>query len=356
MTELFDSGAPNTSISTRDWNQLCWNNIEKNVYRLQMRIAKAVCNKQYDKVKSLQWFLVNSVHAKLLAVKRVTTAKVSKTPGIDGVLWTTPDEKYQAVLDLKARGYQAKPLRRIYIPKKNGKKRPLSIPTMKDRAMQALYLLALEPVGETTGDLNSYGFRPKRSTHDAIQQFFCVLASRHKAQWILDADIKACFDEICHGWLKENILIDKRMLEQWLGAGYMEKGNLFKTIQGTPQGGPISPILANMVLDGLENEIHAACKPKDKVNFVRFADDFIVTAKSPEILVEQVIPTINCFLAHRGLSLSQEKTRVVSIEEGLMLENIRRSFSLNHQKTVSSLSNQKSKRLSNADMDGVEPT
>lgn len=174
--------------------------------------------------------------------------------------------------------------------------------------MQALYLLALEPVGETTGDLNSYGFRPKRSTHDAIQQCFCVLASKHKAQWILDADIKACFDEISHEWLMDNILMDKRVLKQWLQAGYMENDNVFETVRGTPQGGPASPILANMVLDGLENAIHAACKSKDKVNFVRFADDFIVTAKSPDILNDKVIPAITQFLMPRGLALSQEKT------------------------------------------------
>lgn len=281
-----------------------------------MRIAKAVCNKQYGRVKSLQWLLVNSVHAKLLAVKRVTTAKGSRTPGIDGVIWTNTEEKYQAALNLKARGYQAKPLRRIYIPKKNGKKRPLSIPTMMDRAMQALYLLALEPIGETTGDLNSYGFRPKRSTHDAIYQCYTALAPRDRAQWILDADIKSCFDEISHGWLKENIVMDKRVLNQWLQAGYMEDNNLFETVRGTPQGGPASPILANMVLDGLEKEIHANCKSNDKVNFVRFADDFIVTAKSPDILKEKVIPTITRFLAHRGLSLSEEKTKIVHIKEG----------------------------------------
>ena len=316
MTVSMHSGAPDTSIFNTHWDKLNWKRIEKNVYRLQMRIAKAVINKQYGKVKSLQWLLVHSVDAKLLAVKRVTTTEGRKTAGVDGVKWTTSKEKYQAALGLKVRGYKAKPLRRIYIPKKNGKKRPLSIPTMKDRAMQTLYLLSLEPISETTGDLNSYGFRPKRSTHDAIQQCFSALGMDNRAQWILDADIQSCFDEISHQWLRENIMIDKRVLNQWLNSGFIEGNHLYETIRGTPQGGPISPMLANLVLDGLENAIHSACKKTDKVNFVRFADDFIVTAKTPDILNNNIIPVINQFLECRGLSLSKEKTRIVHIEEG----------------------------------------
>ena len=237
----------------------------------------------------MQWLIVHSVDAKLLAVKRVTTTEGRKTEGLNG-------QQYQAARGLKVRGYKAKPLRRIYIPKKNGKKRPLSIPTMKDRAMQTLYLLSLEPISETTGDLNSYGFRPKRSTHDAIQQCFSALGMDNRAQWILDADIQSCFDEISHQWLRENIMIDKRVLNQWLNSGFIEGNHLYETIRGRPQGGPISPMLANLVLDGLENAIHSACKKTDKVNFVRFADDFIVTAKTPDILNNNIIPVINQFL------------------------------------------------------------
>lgn len=316
MTVPLVSGAPDTIGSNTKWSEVYWLGIEKNVYRLQMRIAKAVRNKQYGKVKSLQWLLAHSASAKLLAVKRVTTAKGSKTPGIDGVVWNTPEEKYTAARNLKVRGYKAQPLRRIYIPKKNGKQRPLSIPTMHDRAMQALYLLALDPISETTADLNSYGFRPKRSTHDAIHQCYITLAGRNSAQWILEGDIKACFDEINHEWLKNNVTIDKRVLTQWLEAGYIDKNQRFETVRGTSQGGPASPLLANLVLDCLEKEIHAGCKQGDKVNYIRFADDFVVTAKSPEILREKVIPIIINFLAQRGLSLSQEKTKIVHIEEG----------------------------------------
>ena len=316
MTGSLISGAPDTIILNSNWNQFDWSRIEKNVYRLQTRIAKAVSNKQFGKAQSLQWLLVNSASAKFLAVKRVTSAKGGKTPGTDGVVWTTSNDKYQAACSLKARGYKAQPLRRIYIPKKNGKQRPLSIPTMRDRAMQTLYLLALEPVGETTADLNSYGFRPKRSAHDAIYQCYAPLARKTCAQWILEADIKSCFDEIDHGWLKENIMTDKRVLKQWLNAGYMENNTLFETVRGTPQGGPASPLMANMVLDGLEKEIHMHCKLSDKVNYIRYADDFVVTANTPEILKEKVIPIVSKFLAQRGLSLSQEKTKITHIEDG----------------------------------------
>jgi RNA-directed DNA polymerase len=268
MTDsIIISGAPNAGSSSMHWHSLNWSMIENNVYRLQMRIAKAMSNKQYGKVKSLQWLLTKSLHGKLLAVKRVTTAKGNKTAGVDGRVWQTAAEKLGAALSLKVRGYQAKALRRIYIPKKNGKKRPLSIPTMQDRAMQTLYLLALQPIGETTGDLNSYGFRIKRSTHDAIQQSFILLAGRGRAEWVLDADIKSCFDEISHEWLLNNIIMDKRVLKQWLNAGYMENHNLFDMVKGTPQGGPISPTLANMVLDGLEDTVRQACAKTDKVNY-----------------------------------------------------------------------------------------
>jgi RNA-directed DNA polymerase len=280
MRGILKPCAPNTSNLNTDWKEFIWDNIEKNVYKLQMRIAKAVRNKEYGKVKSLQWLLVNSASARLLAVRRVTTTKGSKTPGIDGIVWTTSDAKYEAARSLKVRGYKAQPLRRIYIPKKNGKQRPLSIPTMNDRAMQALYLLALEPVGETTADLNSYGFRPKRSTHDATYQCYLTLARKNCAQWILDADIKSCFDEIDHGWLKSNIMTDKRVLKQWLEAGYTENNQLFETVRGTCQGGPISPLLANLVLDGLEKEIHSGTKQGDKVNYIRFADDCVPRAQA----------------------------------------------------------------------------
>lgn len=154
----------------------------------------------------MQWTLTHSFYAKALAVRRVTSNNGSKTAGVDMVTWKTPDAKVCAITELKRRGYTPQPLRRVHIRKSNGKLRPLGIPTMKDRAMQALYLMALAPVAETTADANSYGFRKERSTADAVQQCFNDLARTTSPQWILEGDIKGCFDHISHEWLLDNIL------------------------------------------------------------------------------------------------------------------------------------------------------
>jgi len=202
--------------------------------------------------------------------------------------------------------------------------RPLGIPTMLDRAMQALYLLALEPVAETTSDPNSYGFRKNRSTADAMAQIFLSTSKKVSAAWILEADIKGCFDHINHGWLESHVLMDKAILRKWLNAGLIYKGQLQATEAGTPQGGIISPTLANVTLNGLERELaeHLGAKfglakaKKLKVNVVRYADDFVITGTSQEVLETEVRPWIEAFLAVRGLQLSEEKTRIVHIDHG----------------------------------------
>jgi RNA-directed DNA polymerase len=232
------------------------------------------------------------------------------------VVWKTPKQKMQAVNQLNRRGYRPLPLRRSYIKKKSGKDRPLGIPTMRDRAMQALYALALVPVAETTADPNSYGFREYRSCADAIEQCFICLAKRRSPRWILEADIQACFDMIDHEWMLNNIVIDKKILRAWLKARYIDKGRLYPTKAGTPQGGIVSPVLANMTLDGLESAVKEAVCRKAKVNVIRYADDFLVTAESEEILKESVIPAIHDFLAERGLNLSGKKTKITRIEDG----------------------------------------
>jgi RNA-directed DNA polymerase len=187
---------------------------------------------------------------------------------------------------------------------------------MKDRAMQALHLLALSPISEVTADRNSYGFRPKRSTADAIQQCFIVLAQKKSARWILEADIKACFDKISHQWLLDHTLMDKNILKQWLSAGYMEKQVLMPTQEGTPQGGIISPTLANLALDGLERLTQKISKDGDKIHVVRYADDFIITGNSKELLERKVKPAIEEFLHERGLTFSKEKTKITHITDG----------------------------------------
>ena len=290
--------------------------MENHVCRLQVRIAKAVRERRWGKVKALQRLLTHSHSAKLLAVRRVTRNRGRNTPGVDGTIWRKPNQKWLAVLALTDRGYRALPLRRIYIPKKNGKKRPLGLPVMHDRAMQALYLMALEPVAETQADIHSYGFRPGRSTADAVERCFNVLCKRTCAQWILEGDIKGCFDNIDHGWLYEHIPMDRKVLRQWLASGYLEGKTLFPTVAGTPQGGVISPCLANMVLDGLEDAVARITKPSDKVHVVRYADDFVVTGASREVLEYRVKPAVETFLAERGLRLSEEKTLITSVHEG----------------------------------------
>jgi RNA-directed DNA polymerase len=231
------------------WHKINWAKCHQNVRRLQARIVKATQEGRWRKVKALQWLLTHSWSGRLIAVKRVTENQGKKTPGVDKETWSTPEAKLQAVWSLRRRGYQPLPLRRVFIPKSNGKLRPLGIPTMKDRAMQALHLLALYPVSETTADNNSYGFRPERSTADARAQCFNALAKDKSPQWILEGDIKGCFDNISHQWLLENVPTDKITLQKWLKAGYVYKDELFPTEAGTPQGGIISPTLANLTLD-----------------------------------------------------------------------------------------------------------
>ena len=305
-----------------DWHSIDWASVQRRVRKLQIRIVKAVQASKWGKVKALQWLLTHSFSGKALAVKRVTENRGKRTAGIDGAIWSTPKLKAEAVLILSKHGYHPKALRRVYIPKRNGKKRPLDIPTMKDRAMQALYKLALDPVAETTADGDSYGFRLHRSTQDAIGRCFTSLAKKAAVQWVLEGDIKSCFNQISHEWLLKHIPMDKAILRKWLKAGYVESGRLFPTESGTPQGGVISPTLANMALDGLERELNQRFRysnstwRKLKVKYVRYADDFLITGITPELLEQQVKPVVENFLQERGLRLSPEKTRITHIADG----------------------------------------
>ena len=308
---LLGASSPSSS-----WDAINWRTLQEHVQRLQMRIAKATRVGRWGKVKALQWLLTHAYSAKCLAVRRVVRNAGRNTPGVDGVLWKTSSQRGQAARSLQRRGYQPQPLRRIYIPKKNGKLRPLGIPTVGDRAMQALYLFALEPVSETVADPNAYGFRPQRATADAIEQCFNALAQKCSAQWIFEGDIKACFDQISHSWLIDHIPMDKPVLGKWLAAGYMEEGIVHPTEAGTPQGGIASPVLANMALDGLEAAAVSAAPRRQKINVVKYADDFVITGASKEVLERTVKPVVVAFLKDRGLTLSEEKTRITHIDDG----------------------------------------
>lgn len=202
-----------------------------------MRIAKAVKEGRWGTVKKIASLLTRSLSARFQAVRRVTSNKGRRTSGIDGILWKDAKDKINAVLHLQRRGYHPQPLRRIYIPKKNGKKRPLSIPTMIDRAMQALYALALSPIAETLADRNSYGFREARSCADAIAAVFNALSKPNSATWVLEGDIEGCYDNISQQWLVNHIPMDTRILRKWLRSGYVEDGITYPTYKGTPQGG-----------------------------------------------------------------------------------------------------------------------
>ena len=315
-----------------NWHAINWHKVYQNVRRLQARIVKATQAKRWGKVRALQHLLTHSFSGKALAVRRVTENQGKRTPGVDHQTWNTPEKKAEAIHELRRHGYKPLPLRRVYIPKSNGRKRPLSLPAMRDRAMQALHLLALDPVAETTADPNSYGFRKERSTADAIAQCYNVLRLKQSAEWILKCDIKSCFDRISHQWLETNIPMDKVILRQWLKAGFIDKRILHPTEAGTPQGGPISPTLMNMTLNGLEKLIrekypsNTRLSRRAKVNMVKYADDLIITGSSKELLEEEVKPLVEELLHERGLELSTEKSKITHIENGFdfLGQNVRK--------------------------------
>jgi RNA-directed DNA polymerase len=216
--------------------------------------VKALQEGRWGKVQALVYLLTHSFSGRALAILRVTTNAGGSTPGVDGEVWNTPELKAAAFSRLCRHGYEPQPLRRVYIPKSSdpSKLRPLGIPTLTDRAMQALHLLGFAPIEETTADANSYGFRSGLCCADALDQCHKILRKNHSATWILEGDIKACFDRISHNWLLIHTPMDRVILRQWLQAGFMEKDVFFASTEGTPQGGICSPALANRALDGLE--------------------------------------------------------------------------------------------------------
>lgn len=226
MEVIIDDDGSASSHGPNDWLAIDWRRVEQHVRTVQMRIAKATQEGDWRRVKALQRSLTRSFAARALAVRRVTENQGKRTAGVDRELWGTPTCKWEAVSAIKQqRGYRPQPLRRVFIPKANGKERPLGIPTMKDRAMQALHLLGLEPVVESQSDPNSYGFRRNRSTADAMSQLFVCLSQKASAPWVLEADIEGCFDHINHEWLVSQARMDRVILNKWLKAGVVYKGH-----------------------------------------------------------------------------------------------------------------------------------
>lgn len=241
------------------WADINWHSVEGNVRRLQERIYRATMNNAWRKVKNLQQLLVRATSNKLLATRRITQENQGKhTAGIDGVVYDTPEARWKLFQEnLSLQEYKPRPVRRVYIPKDNGKQRPLGIPTGKDRVMQAIVQTALEPEWEARFAANSYGFRPGRCTMDAIRAIHTTMNRKDSSQWVLDADISGCFANIDHGPLLAKLPVFTTTWRRWLKAGVVEVGFFSPTDTGTPQGGVISPLLANVALDGMERVFEA---------------------------------------------------------------------------------------------------
>ena len=300
-----------------DWAQVPWHKLEAHVYRLQKRIYRASCCGNRAAVHSLQRLLMTSKAARYLAVRRVTQDNHGKrTAGIDGVKSVSPTHRpLLAALLRRPQDIKAQPTRRVWIPKpgKDNEKRPLGIPVMLDRTHQALVKLALEPEWEAKFEPNSYGFRPGRSAHDAIAALFNN--TTRKPKYVLDADIKGCFDNIAHEPLLQKLNTYpamRRAIKAWLKAGVMTDGVFTPTLSGSPQGGVVSPLLANVALHGLETAVHH-CHGKqewEKPDLIRYADDFVVL--HPEYtVIEKAKSSVESWLADMGLTLKPSKTRIV---------------------------------------------
>jgi RNA-directed DNA polymerase len=292
------------------------------VRSLQRRMVQAVQAGAWRKGKRLSSLVGHSFAARAFAVKRVTENTGRNPPGVDGDLWDTPEKQAEAIARIaRWQGYRPLPLQRRYIPKKNGKRRPLSMPAMVERARQALDLQALQPIAETVADPNAYGFRPKRQCAEAIDQGCNVLRQHTSATWILAGDLHGFFDNMACSWIEAPIPRHKGVLSKGLRSGYLDHGALYPTTAGVPQGGSISPGGSTLVLDGREAVVHGGAwhRRVHHINAVRWADDFIVTANSRQVLEETILPRISAFLAERGVRLSTEKTGMTPITDGFDL-------------------------------------
>jgi RNA-directed DNA polymerase len=314
----------NVTERTCDWHNVNWRKAQRIVKNLRQRIFLATRDGNWKKVRSLQRLILRSYSNVLLAVRRTTQENKGKdTAGVDKVVVKTPELRGKLIDDLakNSRDWQPKPVRRVYIPKSNGKQRPLGIPTIRDRCWQAIVKNALEPCWEAQFEGCSYGFRPGRCPHDAIEKIYRIARPNKTKKWVIDADIKGCFDNINHDKLMVSIgnFPARRLIGLWLKAGYVDKNVFQETESGTPQGGIISPLLANIALHGLEKALGIKYNNQGELigkrALVRYADDFVIFCQTKEDALKAKEETGE-WLKEKGLELSEEKTQIIHLSEG----------------------------------------
>ncbi|WP_287242410.1 MULTISPECIES: group II intron reverse transcriptase/maturase [unclassified Okeania] len=315
------------------WKDINWKKVEKSVFKLQKLIYRASMSGEFRKMHRYQKLLTKSYYARLLAVRRVTQDNQGKkTAGVDGIKNLSPMQRFNLVNLLASRHLKASPTRRVWIPKPGrDEKRLLGIPTMYDRALQALVKLGMEPEWEARFEPNSYGFRPGRSTHDPIEAIY--ISINHKPKYVLDADISKCFDRINHDALLRKLGHSpyRRLIKQWLQSGVFDNKQFLKSVEGTPQGGVISPLLANIALHGLEERVmefaeklpirhpngRAMAKKykRQSLSLIRYADDFVILHEDIKVVL-QAKAVIQEWLNQVGLELKPGKTKIAhTLEE-----------------------------------------
>lgn len=329
MAPAIESGNERVDASTSNpfpqvsWKDIDWKVVDKHVERLKDRIYKAIDEGNFRKAKNLQKLAIKSFHVKLYAMRHVTVKSSGKdTPGIDGKVYVTNEareELCEQVLGLDWSSYHPKPVKRVEIPKANGKMRPLGIPTIFDRVVQTIVKTAMEPEWECKFHGNSHGFRPGRCCQDAIEQIKDVIKSGN-GEYILDADLSGCFDNIAHAPLLTKLHLFKSIVHKWLKCGTYIDGRYHKSFKGTPQGGAISPLLANIALSALDYKFTVVVTFKDKkrryrITLIRYADDFVILARDRKVLLA-LLPYLERKLADLGLSLNRDKTKLVHKSQG----------------------------------------